>query len=428
MMTMAQLEFARDYSYPLIYEYLGVLIKTLETYGDENAENKRVAHENLLFMQNSYKAYTGFLAGLRDPNLMSRKRAEEARLRAAVDRNAELKQKYGDVWNKVAGAYQSYREFFKQYMMLEAFAIRGSDLFGIARNVLRYAEETKKPNGERLREYTEAGLPSLEQEMYSPAPISDSMEMAVIATYLRETEKTLGPEDETVKALLDAKSPEEAARMYVTTSKLKDVAERKRLAGDPEAVKTTGDGMIGLARILDPAARRYRKRAEDSVEAILSESAAKIAQARFAIYGKNVYPDATFTLRLEYGPVRGYRDNAGKPIRYTTVFGGLYERATGKDPYKLPQRWIDAKPALNLKTPFNFVTTVDSHGGNSGSPTLDNQGEIIGILFDGNIEGLPNRFIYTEMQARSVHVASQGIIEALRKVYKAERVLKELGF
>lgn len=186
--------------------------------------------------------------------------------------------------------------------------------------------------------------------------------------------------------------------------------------------------MIRLARILDPPARRYRKRAEDSVEAILTESAAKIAQARFAIYGKNLYPDATFTLRLEYGPVLGYHESSGKPIPYATVYGGLYERATGKDPYKLPQRWIDAKPLLNLKTPFNFVTTVDSHGGNSGSPTLGTKGEIVGILFDGNIESLPNRFIYTETQARSVHVASQGIIEALRKVYKAERVLKELGF
>jgi hypothetical protein len=163
------------------------------------------------------------------------------------------------------------------------------------------------------------------------------------------------------------------------------------------------------------------------VEAVLTESKARMAQARFAVYGASEYPDATFTLRLTYGPVLGYKDAAGKPIPYTTTFDGLYQHATGVWPFKLPQRWVDAKDKLDLSTPYNFVTTTDTHGGNSGSPTVDEKNEVVGILFDGNIESLPNRFVFTDAIARSVHVASQGIVEALRKVYKADRVVKELG-
>jgi len=181
-----------------------------------------------------------------------------------------------------------------------------------------------------------------------------------------------------------------------------------------------------LARLLDPRNREYRRRYEDSIEATLTSSASLIAQARFATGGANTYPDATFTFRLEYGPVKGYVQN-GQKIPYATVISGLYKRATGVEPFKLPPSWVKAKSKLKMSTPFNFVTTVDSHGGNSGSPTIDTKGELVGILFDGNIESLPNRFVYTDEVSRSIHVASQGIVEALRKVYKADRVLKEIG-
>jgi hypothetical protein len=185
--------------------------------------------------------------------------------------------------------------------------------------------------------------------------------------------------------------------------------------------------MIRLARILDEPARRYRKLYEDKVEAVLNSSSARIAQARFAVMGANEYPDATFTLRLAYGPVKGYTNAKGEKVPYTTRISGVYKRATGAEPFRLPPSWIQAKNRLNMNTPFNFVTTNDSHGGNSGSPTLNTKGEIIGILFDGNLEGLPNRFVYTDDQARSVHVASQVIIESLDKVYGAGRILEELG-
>jgi hypothetical protein len=200
------------------------------------------------------------------------------------------------------------------------------------------------------------------------------------------------------------------------------VAERKRLSASAEAVKSSSDGMIRLALLLDPRARELRKRYEDRVEAVVNGDGASVARARFAVMGAGAYPDATFTLRLSYGPVKGYSS-----IPYATSFDGLYKRAKGKDPFRLPKRWIESKGKLNLATPFNFVSTADTHGGNSGSPTVNTKGEIVGILFDGNMESLPDRFLYTDDRARSVHVAIQGIAEALRHVYGAGRVLKELG-
>jgi len=427
LLTMAQLEFFRDHYYPLIHRRLDSLIRTLQSYSARSAENERVAHDNLFSQQNSYKAYSGFLAGLRDAKLMALKRDEESKLRAAVLGDPEKRAQYGGAWESIALAYHKFRDYYKPYWLLEFNPHRGSDLLRIARDVLRLAEERQKPNEQRLREYRDSALPSLERQLYSPAPITDSMEIAVLADYFEFLSRELGPEDATVKAILNGRSPQQAAAAYVGSSRLKDVAERKRLAADAGAARASEDGMLRLARLLDDRARNLRKRYEDEVEAVLTSSAAKIAQARLAVFGQEAYPDATFTLRLTYGAVKGYKDQKGRWIPYATTFRGLYQRTTGKPPYRLPKRWLEARAKLNLNTPFNFVTTADTHGGNSGSPTVNTRGEIVGILFDGNIESLPNRFVYTEEQARSVHVASQAVVEALRKVYGAGRLLEELG-
>jgi len=425
--TYAELEFSRDVSYPLIHARLKSLIDTLLRYSARSAEAKRIAAENLNSQQNSYKAYTGFLRGLRDPNLMALKKSEEEKLQAAVKRDPKMAAEYGNLWNEVGAAFHEFAKFYKPYWLLERGATRGSDLMEIARKVIRYAEEKPKPNDQRLTDYRDTALPSLEMEMFSKAPIDDSMEIAVIADYLAFLSKELGPQDPTVTALLGGKTPQQAAEAYVKTSKLKDVGERKRLAASAAAVRESADGMIRMMRILDEPARRYRKMYEDKVEAVQRSSAAKIAQVRFKLFGASSYPDATFTLRLSYGPVRGYRNEKGEDVPYATRFEGLYRRATGKEPFKLPPSWIRAKSKLDLNTPFNFVTTADTHGGNSGSPTVNTKGELIGILFDGNLESLPNRFVYREETERSVHVASQAIVEALRRVYGAAAILKEIG-
>jgi hypothetical protein len=238
--------------------------------------------------------------------------------------------------------------------------------------------------------------------------------------------KHLGANDPVVKSLLGGKPPQAAAEMYVSTSNLQDVDLRKRLVKDPKAVAASNDGMIRFARILDSRARELRRRYEDKVEAVMVPSASSLALARFAVHGESLYPDATFTFRVSYAPVKGYISN-GKRVPWATTFEGLYQRATGVEPFQLPPRWKDAKSRLKLATPFNFVSTADTHGGNSGSPTVNTEGEIVGILFDGNLEGLPNRFVFTDVDARSVHVTSQAIVEALRSVYDAGTLLNELN-
>jgi hypothetical protein len=272
----------------------------------------------------------------------------------------------------------------------------------------------------------EASRPALERRLYSTAPITASFEAAVLSEYLAALEAGLGRGDATVKMVLAGRTPEAAAQAYVSTSKLADVAERKRLAASAAAVDASKDGMIVLARRLDPAARQIRKRYEDEVEPVPDAAKTKIAQARFALYAADEYPDSTATLRLAYGVVKGYRDRAGRDIPWATDFGGAFRHATGLDPFRLPQSWVAAKARLALATPLDFVGTTDTHGGNSGSPTVNTKGEIVGILFDSNLEKLPNEFVYTERDERSVHVASQGIVEALRVIYGADGLLEEL--
>ena len=425
--SMAELEFSRDVAYPLVYARLESLIKALEDFGALSPENKRIAQETLFGQSNSYKAYTGFMRGLKDPQLMAAKRTGEQQLKDAINLDPAKREEYGKVWDDLSTAYGQYPKFYKELFLFERSATRGSELLTVARDVVRYSEETPKPNNERLREFSDAGLSSLEQSMYSEAPIYPSLEIAVLTNTFEFWTKELGANDPTVKAVLNGRTPKAAAEFYVKSSKLADIAERKRLAKSLAAVKASDDGMIKLALLIDSTARQLRKRYEDNIESIITSAASRIAQARFAVSGGNEYPDATFTLRLAYGPVKGYVNDAGQPVSWMTDFAGAYKHATGQDPYMLPERWIKGKSKLDLKVPFNFVATADIHGGNSGSATLNTKGEVVGIVFDSNIEALPNRFVYRDTNERSVHVASQGIVEALRKLYGAQRVLKELG-
>lgn len=425
--TVTELEFSAKYSYPLVQKRLASLIEALEQYMAKGPEQKRIANENLFGMQNSYKAYTGFLSGLRDPQLMARKRQEEKELKAAIAKNPAEAEEFAKFWDELATTYQNYTKFYKEYWLLERGARMGSEMLSIARDIVRYSEEKSKPDSQRLREYTDSALPSLEQEMYSAAPIYPAMEEVVIANYFQFLVQELGADAPIVKKILDGRTPPDAAKFYVQSSKLPVVAERKKLAASPAEVKRSRDGMIRLALILDEPARTLRKRYEDQIESVVTRAASRIALARFAAFGGGEYPDATFTLRVAYGDVRGYTDAKGRRIPYATDFEGLYAKGTDKEPFIIPPAWAKAKPELDLKTHFDFVTTADTHGGNSGSATLNTKGEIVGILFDGNIESLPNRFVYTDEQSRSVHVCSEAIAEALARVYKAERLLQELG-
>lgn len=427
LQTMTELEFQRDVSFPLTLRRIESLINTLQAYMSQGEEQRRVGNDNLFGQQNSFKAISGFNRGLNDSKLMAKKRVDEQNLRKRIAASAEQREKFGKLWDDLATAYGNYRGYYARYSLLESGATRGAELFALARGIVRYAEQTRKPNAERLREYAETALPAREQAMYSPAPITPSMEIAVLADYFAFLSKELGANDAVVAKVLDGKTPRQAAEMYVKSTKIIDIAERKRLAADPEAVAASADGMIRLARIIDGPALELRKKVEDEVEGVVTRAAAQIAQARFNLSGGTEYPDATFTLRVAFGPAKGYRNDQGRNVSWATTFSGLWPKETGKEPFIIPPTWLKAKTKLNPSTPFNFVSTADTHGGNSGSATLNPKGEIVGILFDGNIEGLPNRFVYTDEQARSVHVASQGIAEALKFVYSADKLLKELG-
>ncbi len=425
--TYDTMAYMRDTQYPLSLRYLGALIKTVKEYGAVSDENKRVARGALFGAENSYKAQSYEFKGLKDPKLFAEKARREKVLRDAIAKNAKAAAETGNAFNEIAKAYKAWSP-----MAAESYAFeRGpafSTLFGIARTVVRMPVEKAKPNGDRLREFTDAALPAVELGLYAKAPITDSLEVVILANYFRFVEKELGANNPVLKAMLKGRTPEKAAEYYVSGTKLKDIEERRRLASSIDAVNASKDTMLELARILDEPGRAMRKKNENTIEATVTPNAAKIARARFMVFGATEYPDATGTLRLSYGPVKSYKNAEGQPVSWTTDFSGMYKHATGVDPYKLPESYLKAKEQLNASTSLNFVSTSDIIGGNSGSPTVNAKGEVIGIIFDSNIEAMPNRFVYDETMGRAVHVSAQGIIESLDKVYKADRVLEELGF
>ena len=426
LLTVSQLELERDVVIPLTQPLREEMIRELLAYEKRGGEAKRVVQEDLEGFQNSLKAFTGFLKGLQDPKLMQRKKDDERKLRAAIADDPSKQSKYGTIWDEIQKVVERRRSTF---VLGQAYdrPFNESDLLRLGRGVLRYAEEKGKPDDQRLREFSTPALPAMEQQLYSPAPLDDSLQVVKLTVALRNMSRLLGDQNPLVLQVLAGKSPAEASKMIVAGTALKSVEFRKKVAGDPAFAKSSDDPVLKIARLLDGPSREFRKVFEDTDEPVLRAAASKIAQARFAVYGANEYPDATFTFRVTFGDVRGYKNDSGAQVPWTTDFAGLYARSTGVEPYALPDRWLKAKGRLNLKTPFNFVTTTDTHGGNSGSPTVNARGELIGILFDGNLEGLPNRYVFTDDQARSVHVASQGIVEALRSVYGAKWLVKELG-
>jgi hypothetical protein len=427
--TLAHLEFLRDVDFPMRLDIIRRREVLLRTYFDRSPENARRSQEELFTYQNSRKARIGMLAGLQDPALMGRKAQDEKALRSRVAADPKLAEAYGPAWDRVAESVKHWRELHLRNYLLERGVAFNSELFGIARTLVRLAAERAKPNAQRLREYAEAGLSSLEQELFSPAPIYEDLETLKLGDSLGMYMEMVGPHDELLRQVLAGKSPRERVAELVAGTKLKDVAVRKELAkAGLETVRSSADPMIRLALLVDGPARQVRKAFEEKVEEPQRQAYAQIAQARFALFGREAYPDATFTLRLSFGPVKGYEED-GRQVPWATDFAGLYrydKLHEDKDPFRLPKVWQERKDRLDPRTPFNFVAAADSIGGNSGSPIVNRAGELVGILFDGNIQSLVWDFVYTDRQARSVMVHSQGILEALRKVYEADELVREL--
>ncbi len=426
-LTMAQLEFLRDTAYPWRIQLFKSRLKALYEFSAQSAENARVARDVILSYENSLKATTGYQGGLLDADLMAKKAASEKAMRQEVAANPALAKEYGGVWDSLAQAEKTYAGFYREYQLVEApIGLRQSELFARARHLARMPGEKAKPNATRLREYRDSNLESLEQSLFSTATIYGSLEIVILGRVFAEMVESLGADHPLVKQILAGDTPQQAAARYVAGSKLGDVAERRKLAeGGAGAVETSNDAMIQLARLVDPAARAARKRFEDEVDAVERRNGSLLAKLLFALRGTTQYPEATFTLRLSFGAVKGYSD-AGRPRRWYTTFQGLYELEAGAPPYRLPKRWMDRKGLLKLDTPYNSVNTADIIGGNSGSPVVNRNGELVGIIFDGNIQQLPNRFLYTDNVARSVAVHAAGIVEALQKIYGAQGLVREL--
>ena len=425
--TMTELEYARDVQFPMLLSYLNRNEVMLNVYSGRSGENARRAKKNLFSIQNSRKARQGGFSGLLDPKLFSAKAEAEAKLRAAVDARPELAEARG-AWDEIADAQRLIREQAVVYRLLEAGLGFRCEAYDIAHTLYRAAHERPKPNGEKLREFRESARESLEFDLFSAKPIYEDFEQVQLASGLEYLVQHLGFKNELVVKVLAGKSPSARAAELMSGTKVANVEFRKSAyAMSPTAMDTISDPLIQLVKIVDVEARRVRKIVEAQDER-KQQAHAKIARARFAIEGASGYPDATFTLRLAYGRVRGYEEG-GKTIPHQTVFGGLYDRAAAQEnrpPFDLPAAWQKRKGSVDLGTPFNFVSDADIIGGNSGSPVINRAGEVVGLIFDGNIQSLVLDFAYTDEVARAVSVHSKGITEAIGKVYRAPWLVSEL--
>jgi hypothetical protein len=428
--TVAHLEFLRDHALPFSLDYYTAMHDALEAYRQRGAEQQRQANDEFFLIENSLKSWRGQIAGLKDPALMNKKRSAEQALRAGVNAKPELKAKYADAWDQIAAGRKGQVAYNLERLMFEGALGMNSQYFSTARTLLRWAHESTKPNGQRLPEYSDARKPQMEKQMASEAPLYPALEEAKLAASLTYMQQKLGGEHALVKQILAGKTPAARAAELVNGTKMGDAATRKAMfAGGKAAVDASGDPMIALARLVEPRSRELRTKYDNEVVGAERDGYSKIALAVFAAQGESAYPDGTFTLRLSYGRVKGY-DEDGKRVSPFTEIRGLYVRGDEhglKPPYKYPDSWAKAKSSVKLTTQYNFVTTNDIVGGNSGSPVINAKGELVGLIFDGNIQSLPGYFIYDAAVNRAVAVDARGMLEALRVVYKADTLAAELS-
>lgn len=428
--TTAHLEFLRDHALPLSLDAFTAIRNALDTYMKTGPEQARQAKDDFFGFENSLKSWRGQLAGLQDPALLNKKRADEQALRARVDGNPELKAKYGDAWDKVAAARTSLPAYNLERVFFESGLGIYSQYFTIARTLVRWADESAKPNGQRLPEFTDARRAAIERQIASAAPIYAGVERARLEASLAVMQRRLGAGHAMVRQILAGKTPAARAAELTATTKLSEAGVRQALfSGGAAAIAASADPFIALARLVDPRSRELRTKYDNEVLAVERESYAQIAQAVFATQGDSAYPDATFTLRLSYGQVKGYQD-AGKAVSPFTEIRGLYVRGDEhrqQPPYKITDSWMKARAAVKPTTPFNFVSTNDIVGGNSGSPVINAAGELVGLIFDGNIQSLPGYFVYDAAVNRAVSVDARGMLEALKVVYKANAIVRELA-
>jgi hypothetical protein len=428
LMTVAQLQYQRDVGNPLQMQVWTSRRDALVRYSSQGAEQARRAGASRRSLENSIKRLTGQQEGLMKPRMFANKEEEERALRAEVSRRPELQREFGAAWDEVAAAYKELPPMAKR---IAFSSLEPARLSSIATSIVRYSEEVPKPNAQRYAEYRDNRLESLKLNLFSSAPVYTNMDEAVLAAWLEEGRRVLGADDPFIRAALGGQTPAEVARRVTAETKLTDVAVRRALIeGGKEAVEKSDDPLIVLARKVEPIIRELRAWNETKIKSVEASAGQKISGARFAVYGKSIYPDANSNLRLSYGKALGYEEGTTL-VPYKTTFYGLYNRAESfneKPPFDLPARFKEKKAALDLSTPLNFVYTADTIGGNSGSPIINRNAEIVGLNFDSNIQKLPNRYWYVDETegGRAVAIHSLAITEALQKMYGATELLKEI--
>jgi hypothetical protein len=427
LLTVPELAYLRDNRIPSTLAQLKRSEVLLTAWSGRSQENARRAREDLFGIQNSRKVYDGELSALQDASFFGAKVAAETAFKQLLSDRTDGREALA-AYDRIAAAQTAIAGIARRQRLLDGAGGFGADSFGLARTLLRAGDERTKPNGERLPEYSDARRESFEQRLFSDKPIYADFEILLLGDSLTALTEQLGPNDPVVQAALAGKSPRVRAAELINGTQVRDLAFRHKLYdGGAAAVAAAKDPLIELARAIDAEARSLRKLVEAQTE-IKQQAQALIGKSRFAIEGSSNYPDATFTLRLSFGTVKGYEED-GEKFAATTTFAGLYQRSADQlnhEPFDLPPRWVAKKAALNLSVPFNFVSTCDIIGGNSGSPVVNRAGEFVGIIFDGNIQSLSADFGYEEVQSRALSVHSAGIIEALKKIYEVPALVGEL--
>ena len=425
LLTVAQMEYLRDVQYPAQLSSYDRNLAVMEEMSKQDEETRRALENQIFSLKNSKKAVTGYLSGLQDSAVMAKKRAFERDFRRRINADPKLKARYGASWDAIATAQRQLAGISKQQRW---YSFSGSPLLNVAGGLVRIPEQAKLPDSLRLPQYRAGGLDLIKGSIAGPLETDPEAEKQMLQAWLTQASKDLPVNDPYLTAFLDGRSPEVAAEAAVNGTKLADSTVRAQLlAGGSAAVTGSKDPMIVLARKLNPIAMRVQQRAARLNDEI-SANAEKVGRAIYAAYGRSLPPDATFSLRISDGVVKSYPMN-GTMAPYKTSFYGLYARSAefdDKPPFQLPERWKTHRTRLDLSQPLDFVTTNDIIGGNSGSPVINQNAEVVGLIFDGNIEQLPNRFLYTDASARAVAVHSRGLTEALRKVYEADRIADEL--
>ena len=426
LLTMAQLRMLRDVSYPLWLLRYSELRGRMLAWADTSPEAARIVQQRILLIENFIKVRRNQLKALHNDEMMAVQAQQERELREAVAADPELQAAYGEAWRLIGDAVDAHRNMYEEHLFIEDAAGFGGELFDYARTIVRGTAERELPNNERIRDYTDAALPQVEQGLFAARPISKDYEKLQLSFSLDKMREWLGPDSRYVHLVLGNESPKSLAESLVDGSGLDDPEFRKELwSGGVDAVEASDDPMIRLALSIDGDARALRKRYEEDVEAPRTRGEEMIADARFRVLGTDTYPDATFTLRVTFGAVEGWEER-GEMVDPFTRTQRLFERTTGERPFMLPDSWLRAREDLDSQTAFNFVATTDITGGNSGSPMVAADGSLVGLAFDGNIHSIAGSYWFDPDINRTVGVNTAIMLEALKVVYGADHLIEEL--